>query len=321
MQHKPWRISNKYPNYTYKYFVEKWREVMINNLSQLEIKKYFTDFYREKIPSSENINFYWYQENIINFGDQITKYLVKKVSGINIKNIVNPNRTKQTVLLGVGSIMRLCNKNTIIWGSGIRDKDQSVNNGKIIRSVRGPLTRERLIKNGYECPPIYGDPGLLLSKFYIPTVEKKYNLGIIPHYSQYQKVYEIYEKEFLDGEVNIIDLRTDDIESTVNKILSCKNIVSSSLHGIVVANSYDIPVRWIKFDNNIYGDDTKYYDHYLSIGIDNEKYIDAINYKKISINSLINSIKYYKISINLDRLIESSYFNNNNISKYIRYNL
>jgi hypothetical protein len=317
---KPWiekHEKERYPNYVYKYFVEKWRETMINRFSQLEIKTYYPQFYiKNPIPLSR-IKYYWYEGTNYNFGDCITPYLVYKFCNIrNIKS-VNPKHTSDIVLISTGSIMRLCNKNTIIWGSGIRDINQNIKKG-IIRGVRGPLTRDRLIDIKCECPTNYGDPGLLLPSLYNPDIEKKYELGIVPHHSQYERVYELYR---FNNTALVIDLRTNDIEYVIDQILSCKNIISSSLHGIVTAHAYNIPVRWIKFSKNgIRGDDTKFYDHYLSVGIKDVKYISAMEYRKITVKHLLTTIKPEKISFNVKKFLDSSFFDSKSgIKKYIRY--
>jgi hypothetical protein len=234
---------------------------------------------------------------------------------------VNPTKIGKGVILSTGSIMRLSNENTIIWGSGIRDRYQDIKPAKLVRAVRGPLTRKRLIEIKCECPPIYGDPGLLLPLVYNrKNPEKKYKLGLTPHMTHYEKIYDMYKN---DKNVCVIDLRTSNIEGVIDEIVSCDKIASSSLHGIIVSNAYNIPVKWIKFDDNIQGDDTKFYDHFLAIGQENETYIDAMVYKKLSINDMINKIKLYDININIEKLIESSIldFKKGNIKKYIRYNL
>lgn len=60
-------------------------------------------------------------------------------------------------------------------------------------------------------------------------------------------------------------MTTNDIELKTNEILSCKKIVSSSLHGLIVAHAYGIPAIWQKFSDNIFGDDIKYIDYLESV--------------------------------------------------------
>lgn len=316
IKHKPWKIYKSYKDYNEKYFTEKWREAMINKFTQLEIFTYFKELYIPNIISDNEVMYFWYKYGNFNFGDWITPYLVKKITGEEAK-FIDPHQTKSSVIISTGSIMRVCGSNTIVWGSGIRDIDQNINGGKLIRSVRGPLTRNRLLSIGCECPPIYGDPCLLLPKFYNPVnIQKIYALGIIPHISQYKKVKSMYSEK----NTCVIDLTNNDVEYTIDLVLKCKRIVSSSLHGIIVAHAYGLPVRWIKFDDNINGDDTKYYDHYLSVGINDVKFINAMFYKKISVNALLNIIKEEQVKIDLDQLMDASIFNENGtIKQYIKY--
>ncbi|UAB86161.1 polysaccharide pyruvyl transferase family protein [Zunongwangia sp. SCSIO 43204] len=202
-----------------------------------------------------------------NYGDLLSKYLVEKISGKKVK-WVHPKKQAWYKLnkknyLGIGSILAHASKDSIVWGSGIIDLKDDIANADF-RAVRGPKTRERLLELGFDCPEVYGDPALLLPEFYSPEVRKDYKVGIVPHYVDYREVKNKYGK---DPEVNVIDLLTDNIEKTTKEILKCEKIISSSLHGIIVAHAYGIPAAFIEFSNKIFGDGVKFQDYFESIKI------------------------------------------------------
>lgn len=201
-----------------------------------------------------------------NFGDNITPYLYEKITGE--KSIFsNDKKQKAIVCFGTGSIIHhaCCWNNLIIWGSGIIEENTKVKFGKNVKilSVRGPITQRKLISLGYQCPESYGDIGLLLPRFYEPTIEKKYKVGIIPHYVDYELC-----KKMFSGQPNIkiIDVR-EPVEHVVNNILECEMTLSSSLHGIIVSHAYGLKCAYIKFSNKVIGGNTKFWDYYGSIDI------------------------------------------------------
>ncbi len=216
--------------------------------------------------------FYWSEIKFIfktkeNYGDLLSKYLVEKISGKEVR-WVHPKkqrwyqRDKKNFLV-IGSIIHHANNHSVVWGSGIIDQSQSIAKAKF-RAVRGPRTREYLIKLGYECSKIYGDPAILLPKFYYPEVPKKYDLGIIPHYHDYERAKELFSDK---PNILVIDLMTMDVENVTRKILACKKTLSSSLHGLIVSHAYGIPSLWVEFSNKIFGNGIKYLDYFESIEI------------------------------------------------------
>ena len=223
----------------------------------------------------KKIKLFWWNEVILqnkpkeNYGDMIGPYLVEKISG---KKVVfthtNKKKWKQTlssspIYLTVGSILAFSNQHSIIWGSGIINKDQPVV-AKEILAVRGPRTRQCLLDQGYEVPEVYGDPALLLPDYYLPKVEKKYEIGIIPHYNDYKSI--VATLPLMPG-VKLINLMTNDVEATTREILECKHIISSSLHGIIVAQAYGIPAVWQRFSDKLFGDNIKFRDYFESVNI------------------------------------------------------
>jgi hypothetical protein len=210
---------------------------------------------------------YWYRGARPNYGDELAPYLIKKIAQLPDSFHLpdppsHPRERREPVLLSVGSVMRLSHRNTVCWGSGIRNIDQPVVRSARFCTVRGPLTRERLIELGYECPEVYGDPGLLLPLFYRPEIPKRFRLGVIAHSVDY---HELATRFAHQPDATVIDLSTSNIESVIDQILACEATVSSALHGLVTSVAYGIPTRWLVHSSRIMGDGTKFLDFYASL--------------------------------------------------------
>lgn len=236
------------------------------------------------------IRLYWWQEKRLdgreNFGDLLSRYLVEKISNKKVISIKHPksglqNRFFKNYLV-IGSIITAASNKSIIWGSGIIKKNENIRKAKFV-AVRGPKTRERILELGYECPKIYGDPAILLPKYFNKNVSKKHKIGIIPHYVDYDEVSEVVE----DENIKIINILTNNVEKTIVEILECEFIISSSLHGVIVSQAYNIPALWVKFSNKLSGDNIKFYDYFQSMNININKEI-AINPKDINFNVLLS---------------------------------
>lgn len=224
-----------------------------------------------------------------NYGDLLGKYLVEKISGKEVE-WVHPKKQSwfkwnKKHYLTVGSILAHATEESVVWGSGIIDRKHHVSKADF-RAVRGPRTRGYLVNLGYDCPEVYGDPALLLPNYYEPKIEKEYQIGIAPHYVDYQKAKSWYGR--CQG-VQVIDLITDEIEKTTNEILKCESIISSSLHGMIIAHAYGIPAVWVKFSDNLFGDDVKFSDYLESAGLG--RYLPHKILQTLTIDDLKNHIK------------------------------
>ncbi len=224
--------------------------------------KYINSLYsgREYIYKTDNV-FWWHGKN--NFGDLITPYLYNKMTGKEPVLTIPSNDSTETVILGAGSIINWAKANTVVWGSGIMSRYLYMQKPNTILAVRGPVTQKRMIELGYDCPDIFGDPGLLLSEYYKSRSSKLYRLGIVPHYNDWSSVIASYgEKE----DVLVIDVLRD-VEAVIEDICSCEVIISSSLHGCIAAHSYGIPAVWCDFGGVKPGDDIKYIDYFCSMNM------------------------------------------------------
>lgn len=245
-----------------------------------------------------------------NWGDDINISFIPKLIDKQVKKLTSADKGFTNYLF-IGSVLsnEFVNKNTVIWGSGIPSEKVKLNKPKEVKAVRGPLTRKLLLENGINCPEVYGDPALLIPLVYNPTVEKKYKIGIIPHFTN---VNSSLLKHFSDNDnVKIINLgKYSKWTDIINEILSCEFIVSESLHGLIVAEAFNIPNLWINIENNSAKNKGyfKYHDFFLSLGKDREKPYQLTT--KTKINDLLALLKKYErhFEIDLDKLIDSCPF-------------
>ena len=168
--------------------------------------------------------------------------------------------------MAIGSILDRATSLSSVWGSGYISKDSCfISKPKNIYAIRGPLTRQKLVSQGVECPEVYGDPALLMSHFYPSHKQKRFKLGILPHYIDKSNKFLSMIKH--DG-VKVIDIQNPNPLEVIGEICSCECLASSSLHGLIIADSYQIPSLWLKFSNKLVGDSFKFYDYFQSIGSD-----------------------------------------------------
>lgn len=202
-----------------------------------------------------------------NYGDMLSPYIVERMSDRRCEHYDLKVKRKwwarRKHLTAIGSIMRHCESTSVVWGTGIITREDQFPKAKF-HAVRGPETLKRIRALGYPCPEVFGDPALLLPSFYNPTVERTHALGIIPHIVDYDAVCELHVAT--DG-VRTIQFLTDNLERTTREILSCERIISSSLHGIIVAHAYGIPATWVRFSESLAGDDVKFADYLGAVEI------------------------------------------------------
>ena len=245
-----------------------------------------------------------------NWGDDINYWFLREIA---LRPIVSydhsflTRKTQRPYVLGIGSLLTLFQiDNAIVWGSGIMSStDKIKGTPKEVRAVRGPLSRQRLLDAGVECPEVYGDPALLLPIYYMPNVEKKYKLGIIPHYTDVQNPF--FNKNKNNTEIHIINVRNyNHWLDFIDDINQCEGIISSSLHGLIVSEAYGVPNVWVKFKKKNNDDEIKFHDFFLSIGRDREGFVLDEDTSISDIMTVLGS--YEKGVIDLNPLIRACPF-------------
>lgn len=247
------------------------------------------------------IDVYWWSKarfedsKLENFGDALVPYLLRNSTSEAFQWVKPNTKTqfkffKRKHYLIIGSIISAATKHSIVWGSGIIHSKEKVKKAKFL-AVRGPETRNRLLELGYNVPEVYGDPALLLALFFKQKAEDiKYEYGIVPHYVDYDHVKEKFSKQ---DNIKIINLLTDDVEDVIHQFLQCKQILSSSLHGLIVAHAFRIPALWTKVSDKLTGDDIKFEDYFSSVNLTTPK---PIEFKQFDFNELKNIFEENQMS-------------------------
>jgi len=203
-----------------------------------------------------------------NLGDILNPYIVERLSGLPPRFV-----PKGDGILAIGSVIKFAREGTQVWGSGTPRMTDTLSAEARYHAVRGPLTRQLVLQSGGEAPEIYGDPAMLLPLIR-PAARKRHRLGIIRHYTHKAHPLEISGDVI---EIGLDRIGYRDIEDFIAALTSCSAIISTSLHGLVVAHAYGIPTRRAVFsssDTQIPGDGTKFSDHYAAFGITEAEPLD-----------------------------------------------
>ncbi len=155
-------------------------------------------------------------------------------------------------------------------------------------AVRGELTRHRVERmTGKRLDIPTGDPGILTSDVLERQPEKRCDIGIIPHLCDLrdpmvEELIEEYGRRISGGggyckaetkeraenvPVRFINVKDEPLK-VIHEIAECRYILSSSLHGLIVADSLGIPNMHIVFGDRLLGDGYKFDDYYSAYGIE-----------------------------------------------------
>lgn len=229
-------------------------------------------FGRNSLNSISKKSLYWWepQDKTVNVGDQLSFDIVNLILAYRSKNVYD-KISLSNKLLAIGSVMHFAKNNDTVWGTGINGKinDKYLKFNKLdVRAVRGPLTREKLIKKGIKCPEVFGDPAILTPLLYPREIVDLQNsvsnkeFIVIPHLRDDLEKYRNYSDNIVSPECYPLEF--------IRAIASAKMVVSSSLHGVIIAESYGIPAVYYKSGSGEH--DFKYHDYYLGTGRSENEY-------------------------------------------------
>lgn len=248
-----------------------------------------------------------------NVGDAINPYIVERVLGCNPVHADVNHCEVSGIGSGLGrflydpnqyrlqgrfkrTVMRYLNqKQLVLWSSGFiktpTGAEQKLRINIVPAAVRGKKSLEyvkRILRS--DCTDcVTGDAGLLAAELLESPISKRYALGIIPHDKErgnpvYQQICEQTPHAVL------IDVRGDVMER-LKLIAQCECILSSSLHGLIIADSFHIPNRRVILTDQLAGDGFKFLDYYSNFDIQPE----PLNLRKIVFSSVNDIYDNYSV--------------------------
>ncbi|SFH67174.1 Polysaccharide pyruvyl transferase [Selenomonas ruminantium] len=238
----------------------------------------------------------WFGFKTNNWGDDLNKFLWEYVTSMKFVSIPYSKLFFKffDCYSLIGSIISFYDlDNKIVYGSGLISPYDTIKGvPKKIYSVRGPLTREYLLKAGIECPDRYGDPGLLLPLFYSPKIDKKKNGSVILNMGTIATDSQCFCKLCDELNLNVISLvNYDKWTDVIDEIVNSEFVISESLHGLIVAETYGVPNVWVEFKDHPNYWTFKFNDYFYSIGKEEE--IIQLQ-KEIPYEEIMNKIKSWK---------------------------
>lgn len=221
---------------------------------------------------------------IANMGDLLNENIIEEMFGYKVKKASDLVANVSGIGSGLGAFMYsdslrrrviefffgLINPKIYVWGTGfisynLPDRSFFRRNIKFC-AVRGSLSKqkvERIIGHKLNIP--MGDAGILSSYLLNEPVEKKYDVGIIAHFKeQDEPVFNELVNYYNNS--TFIDVKRDPV-TVIKHIAQCRHIISSSLHGLIIADSLRVPNIHIKVSEKLAGDGFKFDDYYSAYGI------------------------------------------------------
>lgn len=226
----------------------------------------------------------YYSDSTNNFGDLLTPLLFERVFDCKIQR----TPYKKARVFGIGSILqKLLVKKTAflkqclqtwqpeltIIGSGfIQDIDAK--KYCITRRLNPLAVRGRhslnLLRQLAPCSQniIIGDLGIFASHLLSKKCNKKYALGIVPHYTEKTHPAVLTLKNKIPHSL-FIDVLAPPLV-VLEQIAQCETVISSSLHGLIVADSLFIPNKHMLLSGSVIGQGFKFQDYYSNYDLTDE---------------------------------------------------
>lgn len=197
-----------------------------------------------------------------NFGDELSPLIISNLFGVDVKE----SSISTADMISLGSLFETVEELVedlapYVWGTGfIRNGPSYAGRPLRVRAVRGRLSLER-VRRIAPGPVALGDPGLLARQAFpeLSGLPKRYPISIIPHYND-SAIPEVVSASAYPG-VHIIDVLQPPT-TVLEEISGSELVLSSSLHGLIVSESFGVPNFWTPLSDHVAGSGYKFRDYY-----------------------------------------------------------
>jgi pyruvyltransferase len=215
-------------------------------------------------PCRPPVRLFWSTDHStynFNIGDELSPAIVRMVS----QREVTWAPPEGCDLAAIGSIIEMVlnvprQTPTVVWGSGFIGDGPPLDHAPLVAAaVRGPHSAARLGLAG-EVP--LGDPGLLASRLLTRRPAKRQMVGIVPHYEDLDlPIIRVWDEK----RGRVISPRLPAMEF-LKAVAGCELILSSSLHGLIIADSLGVPNHWVRLSDRVIGHGFKFRDYFRCLG-------------------------------------------------------
>lgn len=198
-----------------------------------------------------------------NFGDLLSPMLIGAATGRR-PLWVSPDFEGKVV--GVGSVLTYARPGDIVVGSGlIRPQHLDLSKRVQIIAVRGPLTAA--LVGADKTGLLFGDPGMVAAEYFgiAKAATPEFDVALVPHSVDQTLVSERIGRHPERDRMTFVDVHKPPLH-VVKSIANARVVISSSLHGIVIAESLGVPAVWVTISGDLTGGNFKFNDYFLGTG-------------------------------------------------------
>lgn len=175
----------------------------------------------------------------------LAPFIIKQCTGRPVQYYAPSRGSSEPHLLGLGSIGRFSQPNSVVVGTGVLAASNKLNPQASYHSLRGPLTAGALRSSGGPDVSSFGDPGALISRV-LPLERPPSNgrLALVRHPGHL--LLDVKLPDDID-ELTPDARTTSEITELARNLQSYDGVVTSSIQVLNICHSYGLPCALVTF--------------------------------------------------------------------------